>query len=115
MRGPIRHHECTSHLIRTVDECLTQPPGGGQCVACLKTTFCPCTIALYRFGLCRQEVANALDEVALASQQCALLSQQHEATPSNPEPVVDQVRGQHTSVITNVKFCHAVAITCLSD
>ena len=43
--------------------------------------------------MCRQEIAAALAEVATASQQCSLLSQQHQAALSNPEPLVDQVRG----------------------
>lgn len=48
--------------------------------------------------LCRQEIADALEEVATASQQCSLLSQQHQAALSNPEPVVDQVRS-HCSLL----------------
>lgn len=45
--------------------------------------------------VCRQQISNALEEVATASQQCCLLSQQHQAALSNPEPVVDQVRSHH--------------------
>lgn len=42
--------------------------------------------------LCRQEITNALEEVAAASQSCSLLSQQHQAGLSDSEPLVDQVR-----------------------
>ena len=63
--------------------------------------------------MCRQEVADALDEVALASQQCSLLSQQHQAKLPNPEPVVDQVRVHYICVTTN-DICLTLTVTGMS-
>lgn len=55
--------------------------------------------------LCRQEILYALEEVATASQQCSLLSQQHQAAVSNPEPLVDQVSSHHHLLLLH-HTCH---------
>lgn len=66
--------------------------------------------------LCRQDIADALEEVATASQQCSLLSHQHQAALSNPEPVVDQVRSHgNLSLLLTMSSCHPQLVTSTSS
>ena len=64
--------------------------------------------------LCRQEISDALEEVATASQQCFLLSQQHQAALSNPEPLVDQVRGHHQLLLLHQQIVVFATHQCMS-
>ncbi len=62
---------------------------------------------------CRSEIKGALEEVATASHQCSLLSQQHQgllqrnqATLPDPDPLADQVCPSAADLHANHPACH---------
>ncbi|KAL3147664.1 hypothetical protein ABBQ32_002417 [Trebouxia sp. C0010 RCD-2024] len=87
-------HDCGQESSQQLQLAAKTAEKAKQRVVQLQGKLQACDASPGSFSRLRQEVASALDEVALASQRCALLSQQHQATPSNPELVVDQVSAQ---------------------
>ena len=88
----------------------------GPCMILLPFGRLQCTTFRQNVGamsigmFCRQEIADALEEVATASQRCSLLSQQHQAGLPDAEPLVDQVRGQASTSTQGLAAPHTVTL-----